>query len=384
MLQAMSAFTFEIDDPDTAVAEITRQIDLKKLRAHSLGILTCSPAFIETGVVQAISEALPFDSIGCTTAGTAVAASLGELMLSLVVLTSDDLDFSIGCTESLENEQEAPIAAAWQEAVKGKDGKPAMMLVFAPFIINVGGEVFVETLSRINGGLPVFGTLAVDSTPQAVESKTFFKGKDSQTAMSFALLYGDVHPSFYVASIPDDKIQKQRGIITRSSGNILMEINNTPLIDYLKSLGLRQNGGTWESVTFPFIVDYNDGTKPVARSIYAITGEGYAVCGGFMPENATVSMGSLDFTDVIRSTSETVNTIMEQKQGSCLIMFACLYRFLMLGANTTAEMEAIQDVAAGKQEYQFSYSGGEMCPVYTGEGTTVNRFHNCTFIACRL
>ncbi|MDR2478301.1 MAG: FIST C-terminal domain-containing protein [Treponema sp.] len=383
-MTALSAFTFEIDEPENAVQELIEQIGLHNLKSHSLGIINCSPAFVETGVVKAISAALPFEVTGCTTAGTASSGELGELMLSLLVLTSDNVDFSTGVTEPLTGELDSPIEAAWRKATAGKPEKPAMILAFGPFLKSVGGEAIVESINRISGRLPVFGTLAIDSTSDATDVATFLNGEAYPDALTFALLYGDIHPSFYMASIPDDKIQKQKGIITKSKDNILMEVNDTLLLTYVKGLGLKQEDDLWDRASFPFIIDYNDGTKPVARSIYNITTDGYAACGGFMPENSTIALGSLDFSDVLRTTSETVNTIMEEKEGSCLIMFACLYRFMMLGANTTAEMEKIQEEISGKRVYQFCYSGGEICPVYTEAGTTVNRFHNCTFIVCRL
>ncbi len=31
-----------------------------------------------------------------------------------------------------------------------------------------------------------------------------------------------------------------------------------------------------------------------------------------------------------------------------------------------------------------SYSGGELCPVYAADGTTVNRNHNNTLIICAI
>jgi hypothetical protein len=34
--------------------------------------------------------------------------------------------------------------------------------------------------------------------------------------------------------------------------------------------------------------------------------------------------------------------------------------------------------------YQFAYSGGEICPVKNQEGRLVNRFQNCSMIACLL
>jgi hypothetical protein len=384
MIHTISAFTYELDDLAIAVAEIQGQIDTGKLCAHSLGILTCSTDFVDNGIVRAVSEALPFNVIGCTTAGSMVNGEVGELMLSLLVLTSDDVVFSAALTGSLAEAQDSPIEAAYRKAAEGKSGKPAVALAFAPVIYNVCGEAIVQSFSRVSGGIPLFGTLAIDTTQDFSHCETLYNGMNSKTAMSFALIYGDIHPSFFMASIPEDKIQKQRGVITKSKDNILMEINNMPLLDYLETLGLYRKTDSWEIASFPFVVDYNDGTKPVTRIIYMITDDGYASCGGFMPKNATISLGWLDTNDILRTTSETVSRILETNDNPCIIMFSCLGRYLRMGVYTTAEMEKVRETITGEKNYQFCYSGGEICPVYTDDGTLINRFHNCSFIACVL
>jgi hypothetical protein len=154
MIQALTAHTFELDDPKTAVAEILEQIDPARLKTNSLGILTCYSEFIEAGIAAAISKALPFDIMGCTTSGTAVPADLGETMLSLMVLTSDDISFSTAYSESVIAEQDGPIGAAYQTALEGRTEKPALILAIAPFHEAVGGEIIVESLTASRAASP--------------------------------------------------------------------------------------------------------------------------------------------------------------------------------------------------------------------------------------
>jgi hypothetical protein len=162
-----------------------------------------------------------------------------------------------------------------------------------------------------------------------------------------------------------------------------MGVNNLTLPDYFETIGLDRNLNSWQSISFPFVIDYNDGTKPVARAILTITPEGYAVCGGFMPEGSTLSLGGIDYPSVISTNTETVNTLMK-KEGSCLLLFSCQTRYLVLGAHTTAELENVQKLTAGKRPFLLANSGGEICPMYTETGSTINRFHNCTLVACLL
>jgi hypothetical protein len=382
MIETMTAFTFEVDEPDTAVAEIQGQIDMSRLRKSSLGILTCYTDFVDTGAAQAVGRAMPFDVIGITTAGSVVPGSVGELMLSLMVLTSDDVEFAAGATGSIVDDRDGPIGEAYQAVRAAHSGQPVMMIPFVPFINTVGGEAVVQSLNKITGGLPLFGSLSIASADFSL-NRTFFNGTASKDSVVFALLYGNVHPAFYVRSFSEDKIQKQQGIITKSKGHLLMEVNNMPLLEYLKSIGIQVTKSTWSTTSFPFVINYNDNTKPVARSIYLLTDDGYAACGGFMPEGSTISVGGIDYADVLLTTGEAVEQILQKKgaDNSCFLMFSCLTRYVVLKAHSTAEMDKVHD-AVQESPYLFSYCGGEICPVYTESGGSVNRFHNCTFIAC--
>jgi hypothetical protein len=202
MIKAITAYTLEIDDMETAVSEILAQLDIAgNLRAYSVGLMSCYPEFIETGVAKAICEALPFDVVGSTTAGNAVTGALGELMLCLMVLTSDELIFSAGVSAFLRAEPETALGVAYQQARRVLPGEPSLVIVFAPLANKDTGEVIVEALDRISGGIPLFGALSVDYIDILDFSRTYtlFNGTASRDGLSFFLIYGDIYPSSFVA-----------------------------------------------------------------------------------------------------------------------------------------------------------------------------------------
>jgi hypothetical protein len=106
------------------------------------------------------------------------------------------------------------------------------------------------------------------------------------------------------------------------------------------------------------------------------------VCGGVMPVGATLSIGSIDFADVMNTTSGILNSALEAGERSGFVMFSCLTRNLALGMDSEAEMRKAHAIIGEAAPYQFTYSGGEVCPVYGPDGRLVNRFHNATFVAC--
>lgn len=383
MIKTLTAFTYEIDDVASAVEEIFEQLDMEhNLLAGSVGMVTCYAEFVDSGVVKALCDALPFDVVGTTTLGAAMGDEVSQLMLTLTVLTGDELQFATAVTTSLTEEQEKPMRVAYEAAAAKLPGKPSLIFSFLSLLFNVGGDLIVETLDEISGSVPNFGTIAVDHTPDYHDAQIIYNGEVYRESLAMVLVYGDIRPTFFIESISEEKILKQKAIITASQGNLLQEVNDMPVLDYMSTLGLTKNGEIEGANSIPFIVDFQDGTKPLARAIYATTPEGWAVCGGAMPVNAAFGVGSIDYEDVMSTTARMVDAALDTGKKGGMMLFSCISRNMALGMKTTDEMELVRGKAAGAVPYQFTYAGGEICPVYDENGALVNRFHNDTIVAC--
>ncbi|MDR0896347.1 MAG: FIST C-terminal domain-containing protein [Oscillospiraceae bacterium] len=383
MIRMLTAHTFEIDDVEAAVSEIMEQLNMEQnLLTHAAGMLTCYAEFVESGVVTALCERLPFDVVGCTTLANATSGENSALMLTLSVLTSDDLRFATALSDSLVDQQEEPLREAYERALAALPGKPTAIFEFLPLIFTVGGDQVVGAMDRVTGGVPQFGTVTVDNTPDYTTACVIYNGQTTCKGMAMLLVYGDFNPTYAIASVSDSRIMMQKALITASQNNVIYQVNNIPILAYLESLGLSSEGRIDGANAIPFIIDYNDGTKPVARSIFSALPDGGVVCGGVIPIGATLSIGSIDFADVMNTTSGILEAALAAKKPGGLLMFSCLTRNLALGMDTEAEMRKVQDCIGDAAPYQFTYSGGEVCPVYGQDGRLVNRFHNATFITC--
>jgi hypothetical protein len=257
-----------------------------------------------------------------------------------------------------------------------------MIFSCSPLFFNIAGDNVVQAIDEVSGGVPLFGTLAVDHTTDYHTSQTIFNKSASINKLSTILISGDIKPSFSVASMLDTKIMRQKAIVTKSRDNILMEVNNMSVLDYLRSIGLARSGKIEGLNTIPFTIDFNDGGKPVVRAIFSMTPEGYAVCGGSMPVNTTLGIGSIDHDDVLLTTKEAMGNLPLETENNGLFIFSCVSRNMALGFDISAEMDTIQNAIGGKVPYMMAYSGGEICPVSIGEGKLINRFHNDTIITC--
>lgn len=390
MIKAFTAYTDEVDDIESAVAQIQEQLAVKEnLLAHSVGIVSCYSDFVTSGVLQAICDALPFDIVGTTTLGSTADGTEDEILLTLMVLTSDDVAFATGLSAPIDAENVDILREAYAKAAGTLTEKPALMLSFAPLLMNVGGDFFVHALDEITGGVPNFGTIAVDHHQDYHEATVLYNGQAYRDRYAFILLCGSVQPKFYVASISSEKVFQEKGVVTASQGNQLQTVNNMPVADFLVSLGLQKNedGSITGVNSFPFVMDLNDGTMPIVRVMFALTPEGYAVCGGDVPVGATLSVGSIDAAEVVSTTEQRLKEALAADSHQCLLIYSCVGRYFAMGYNPTGEIESIQALLQGSGlPYHFAYSGCEICPVSRGNGApaTMNRSHNDTCVICAL
>jgi hypothetical protein len=384
----LTAVTEEIDEIDDAVSEILGQLRLEEeLLRFSAGLIACDYEFIESGVVAALCGRLPFDVAGITTLGVAGRGKCGSALLSLSVLTSNEVRFSGAVSDPITEENfEAVVAGVYKKVAGDSPAKPSFMLAFPPNVPPGIGSPLFEELNKISretfgAFIPLFGALSCDQGLEYTKSKTIWNGVSAPNSMALIFMYGDVEFEFFISTIAGNDISKQYGVITESEGNILKKVNDLPLTDYLDTLGLPLSSINI-AATIPFVVNYRDGTQIAARALYRISPEGYAVCGGEMPMDATIAIGRLNYHNVIESAARVAEEMRNAASSGAVLIYSCLTRNLMLGLNSDDEMRKIISLLDNAMPYQIAYSAGEICPVKSGGGELVNRFHNFTLTAC--
>ncbi len=389
MFNVQKAFTAEVDDVAVAVSEIQEQLDLDALASHSVGIIGALPAFIESGVVAALQEVLPFDLFGQTSIATSARGSEELDQLVLLVLSSDEVAFSAALSEPITGESTEPVEAAYAQAAASHAEKPGLILINAPLLQTASGDFFIRGLNTASGGVPVFGGIAVDDTIDYHNSQVIYQGKSYNDRMVCLLLFGNVHPRFYLATITYGKVFDASGVVTSSSGSLLKTINGAPVSEFLKGVGIQPNSeGEFVAInTFPYLVDYNDGSDPGIRVMFAVTPEGYAACGGDIPEGATLTVSFFDADEILQSSKVGVERLAADiaSQGACAVLaYSCVGRYFSLGYDEDAEVRLLRDALSSNEvPYTFTYCGGEFCPVGSKEhrDASINRAHNSTFIA---
>ena len=385
MIKTLVAQTEEIDDIQAAIIEIKKQLNLEEnLKKNSVGIIACHYEFVLSKMVKALCEALPFDVVGTITTAQAVNDQSGTLLFTMMVLTSDTEEFVTTLTPSLSKEPGRVIEEAYIESAKIKgDERPALILAYAPFMLANSGDEYVNVITKASGGVPCFGTLSVDDTLEFSNCFSIYNGEDYRDSMAMVLIYGDISPRFYIATISQEKIVGKPAKVTKSSGHILMEVNDRPVVDYFSDLGLTKASETQYAMSsLPFMLDYEDNTPSVSKVFIGLTPEKYAICAGAMPEGSTLYIGVFDKQDVLLTTGNAIESMKKEMQNaSGLLIYSCISRNMSMGANLLDELDLVKDNAGGLP-FMMAYSGGEICPTQVSETRAVNRFHNNAFVAC--
>lgn len=387
MIRCASVYTYEMDHHQIALDEIKAQLDEKiTLLEHSVGIVMCHTDFISTGVLKYICENLPFDVVGVTTASQAVNSEYGELLLTMFVMTSDDVQFKAGMTTGLEEEIAGPAKAAYDQAAQGVTGLPGLALVFPPLILKYAADSYIDVWEELIPQTPLFGTLAIDDTIAFEGSETIYNGTSAKTAMSFVLCYGNIHPRFSVAVLPEDNIMPYKAEVTKANGPFVHEINNQNAYQYFEELGFASDGEPTVSFLFvPFIVDLKkrsdyDGI-PVLRGLVSFAEDGTAIFRGNVDENSTFTLSDFTDDDVISTMLSQVEKINSLPDVNGVLSFSCIVRRMVLGGNPLIELEKFKGSMNGRIPFMMGYAGGEICPTSLREGIPVNRFHNYSFVS---
>jgi len=384
MITMYTARTSEIDEISEAINEIKSQIDFSALKKHSGGLIFCHIDFVSSGMVAALCEELPFEVIGMTSMASADEQGYSLYDLSLTVLTSDEVTFTAGMSNSINTDTYvAEIDQLYKNVRSRVDSDPALIFTFMPYIRDVAGYEVVAAMDEACHGIPLWGSItnSIDFNYETVQ--TIYNGKTLSAGVAMMFLNGPVEPKFIISSIPERNIANSRAIITKSEGAVLYEINDVPVLEYLANMGLVI---VKENITATPLMVYYDGAKePVALGFYTLFENGSFLTGGPMPVGASVAVGSIDAQGIFESAEEGLKRISDCADRKATLLLPCVTRYIMLAPDQEGELRLIKEKLTNSGlPFMMGYSGGEICPMPDQEGKLRNRFHNYTFCACVL
>jgi hypothetical protein len=383
MIEVLLSHTLEVDEIELALRDVLTQLNLgKRLRKHSMGIIHCTQEFVSSGVVKALCERLPFPVVGINSLLNSSSLGLMDnMLLTLAVLTSDNVKFATGLSGPLEPFFRASLMDMYVDTENLLSSRPSFMLIFGPSLLSCAiGEKIVETLDEASDNVPMFGSLAADYSTQISNPRVIYNGESYSTRAAVVLVEGNLNPRFFSFPVPTTKAIQQKAIITASENNLVKEVNGVPVLEFMESLGLCWDGQISGTHSIPIFLDRNDGFPPTVRTIQCQTPEGYIILCGDAPVDTTLGIGAMDQKEVLDSIIKASNRV-RLLAPDVFLLYSCLSRNIILGLDYLAEIEALHNNLRDQINYIFAYSSGEICPVLFKDGKLHNQFHNMTLIS---
>ena len=387
MFRTLTAFTMEADVKEDAVQEILEQLDLEnQLLENAVGFFTCYLDHIKSGVIEAINEALPFEVIGCTVPMSGVSVSGEQAQLSLMVFTSDDTEFSVTLSEQFIDQSgekfDSLIEDMWHKVCQNRKSEAEMLLVCQPFVLGFNWQGVTTSLAAYAGNIPIFGTLAIDIELELREPLVVFNGQSYADRMAILAIGGsDLKPTFVVESFNMENNIAQDAIITAVDGIRLLSINDMPAVEYLTKIGMASDGkiNNAGNIAVPIAVDVHDGTKPRVGTFYSLDDEGAVICGQELPVGASLTIGIVTNDAVLSSAKDALQQIAlsahEREEPHAIIVFSCFSRAIVINDMSDEYHMTRELLDPTGVPFMFSYSGGEICPLYNRNGEYVNISH---------
>ena len=328
-------------------------------------------------IQQDIRRAFPFsENIGCTTSGEILSTEVYDDSLVVTALKFSDTSVQVISANVAQFQRSFDAGIALADTLS-KDNLKYVLVISDGQLVNG-----TELVDGLNQGLPegvlISGGMAGDGDRF---EETVVWHNDTINA-------GEI----VVCGFSGDAIRVGHGTlggwssfgpnrsITRSSGNVLYELDDQPALDLYKTyLGEFSDQLPSSALRFPLSLRLPGEEEAVVRTILSINEDDKSmVFAGDMPEGATAKLMKANFETLIEGANKAAKgamTSLAQDDASLALLISCVGRRLVLGQRIYEELEAVEDVISQNCPMCGFYSYGEISPLLK---STQCRLHNQT------
>lgn len=233
--------------------------------------------------------------------------------------------------------------------------------------LNINGSELIEGLNaRIGGKVSITGGLAGDQAnfQETVIVHNQAGEKDMVLAIGF---YGKNIKIGYGSMGGWDSFGVDR-MVTRSSANILYELDGQPALSlYKKYLGEHAANLPSSALLFPLSIMSKKSHVPIVRTVLSINEtDGSMVFAGDIPEGENVRLMKSSFEKLFHGAhgaAEMSRTSIKELEPDLAILISCVGRKLLLKQRVEQELESVRSVIGDNTLMTGFYSYGEICPI---------------------
>ncbi|MBO4396301.1 MAG: FIST C-terminal domain-containing protein [Eubacterium sp.] len=393
-MDSVVLYTEEIDELDEAAEELFGQAESFSLKKNTLAILFTVDDTDYHELYEQLHKKWDFPIIGAT-AMTMLLDEQGSRNdgISVLLLTADDCEFSVGMTGELNTENyREEIGKKYDELKKSHSSDIKLIISYGGMVTkegNVAGDDLVYALTDASGGVPVYGGTASDSfTFEGF--KLFCNDQVTTNGQTIALISGNIDPQFVVINSVDNRASFEYEV-TESNSNVVSRLGDETFVGALRKeqMETQKTDVLADYILSPFVLEIkkDDGDSvEVARNLSLLNPEkGTGAFLGAIPEGSILNIGIINQSDVKESIEKAFDTIFKSmnsdgRERHTLLCNSCCARFLALGSDITAEIETFRGRIPDGVAMLGIYAYGEYCPVKGNKsGREYNMFHNFTF-----
>ncbi len=383
-MRSLQAFTKEVDDIALAVSQLREGIDTSLLMSNTCGIVFCGFEPDMEELVQKLKEVFDFPFFGCTGIGVLSTEGYSQSSISLLVLTADDVSFSIGMTRDIEGPDDiCAFADTYNECAAPLCDKAKLIFTYVPWLTNVTFDDIVSLLDKESGHVPVYGGIASDGW--TFDSTYVFTNEGvSQNRGVMMVVSGNVRPIFTIehSTTLTTNLHKT---VTKAEGTVVYELDGRPVTDFIREMGLitDKTQVILDFLGTPFLASQktSDGDEiDTLRCLGVIDHENHS-CGyiGRIDEGSELNMVLISKEDIEASVKMAFDEILEKisQSGdyaySSIFCSSCAARYCLLVADKNAEGRAYEGRLPDGLNVQGVYIYGEFCPA---KGKKNGRLYN--------
>jgi hypothetical protein len=244
----------------------------------------------------------------------------------------------------------------------------AHVLVFSDGLRVNGTELVSGIKNKLPPGIEVTGGLSADgaSFQRTVVCANDIPAEGAIVAIGF---YGERLRVGYGSMGGWDPFGPER-LITRSSGNILYDLDDKPALELYKSyLGEHAKDLPASALLFPLSLRAKDNSG-IVRTILGISEADQSMTfAGDMPEGRYARLMKANFERLIDGAIGAAGICNDQQQEippQLAILISCVGRKLVLKQRIDEEVEGVRDVLGNTPVFSGFYSYGEISPHVSG------------------
>ena len=305
--------------------------------------------------------------LGCSTGGQINNNDVSDSEIIAAAIKFDSTRLSL-CRHHIDNPlQSHSCGEALGHALKADD--LAGVFVLSDGLNVNGSELVAGIIAAIGPNIPLTGGLAGDGSDFGVTLVGADCAPQSHAVAAIGF-YGSAIRIGHGSAGGWDVFGPRRRV-TRSSGNVLFELDGEPALDlYERYLGEEDSKGLPGSALL-FPIQVHDAAHPdsaVVRTVLAVDRAARSMTfAGDVPQGWTAQLMRGNFDRLAGGAADaarqaTVGLDASEEDGKFSILVSCIGRRLLMGQRTTDEIEAAgAELGAGTPRIGF-YSYGEISP----------------------